>query len=140
MYTGKEKVKYDNLDLNPPIREEIFDELRRMSLNVHYNFIDTRHISAAEKRSQCAFMEHVQLRLSRIIKSSQNGLRRFMLCETPDAPSTRTALPQYQGTESRLHPLATVKDVLKVEELLLLKFNRTADDLHDSLQQQYLSS
>lgn len=64
-------------------------------------------------------MEYVQSLESMNTKTSEKGLQIFMLSDTPDPLSTRTALPKEEGPDFYLHPLDTMKVVFQLEKVLL---------------------
>lgn len=69
------------------------------------SLIDTRCTAAARGNFQTTLAE--LLRHSIIIKTSKNGLLRFIFGDT-DVPSTASTLPRDQGPEYDLNPLETV--------------------------------
>lgn len=63
----------------------------------------------------------------------------FVLVGTPDAPFTEIFITNEQNPKSHLHLFGTMKVVIDLEEVLLLKYIRTTDDLHKSPKQRGLS-
>lgn len=122
--------------LKPSVRKEMFEELQRMPRNVSFKLIDIRNVTAAKWCYQRASVEHLQAQQSINIRTNEKGLPTFMYGDTPEAPSAGSTLPEKQGQEYHLHPLDSVRDVLKLEEVFLLEYLLAVDDLNKLLQQQ----
>lgn len=95
--------------------------------------IDIRSIVAAEGGSQLVLMEHAQLQQSINNKTSKTTLLTLMLGDTPEAPSTKSALPERKGPESHQISLNTLEVALTLVEELLLDYTLATDDLYKSL-------
>lgn len=65
-------------------------------------------------RPQRALMKHVQLRQTMNHYTRKKVLPTFMLDDTPHALSTGSTLPIYQDPELCLHPLDTMRAVIKL--------------------------
>lgn len=109
------------------------EELRPMPRKVRSSLIDSSRIASAKGCYQQASMEHTQPRKLINTKTSQKGLSTFIFDDTPGAPSIGSTLHTEQGLDSLLHPLETVKVILKLEEVLHLKSITATDDLHKLL-------
>lgn len=83
---------------------------------------------------------YLQLQQSINTKTSKMMQLTPMLDNTPDAPSTKSNLPEQQGPGSLLQFLDILTVVHGQVEVLLLECLRTADDVDFSLQKQDLSS
>lgn len=64
------------------------------------NLINMKGIAAVKVCFQRALMEYAQRRQSMKTRNSKNGLPTFMLCDTPDAPSTESSLTEDSPAKS----------------------------------------
>lgn len=110
------KLIYYFFDLKPFICKATSENLRCMPSKLHSTLIVIRLIAVGKGRSKHTLMEHARPRRPIITITSKNDLPSFILCDTPDSPSSGLPLYMEQGPENHLHPTETMGVVPKPEK------------------------